>query len=478
MLFNSLEYLIFLPTVYVLYWFVFNKNLKLQNLFLLFASYTFYGWWDWRFLSLILISSLTDYWIGIKLENNHDERLRKNLKYLSLAVNLGFLGVFKYYNFFVDSFVDLLQAFGLNPSVNTLKILLPVGISFYTFQTVGYTLDIYKRRYKAERNLVNFMVYVCFFPQLVAGPIERGKTLLPQFRKLRVFNDKEARDGLRQLLIGMFKKVVIADNLANGVNYAFSNYTEHSSLLLIFGGLFFMIQVYCDFAGYSDIAIGTAKLFGFKLMKNFDFPFYTSNAQEFWTRWHISLSNWFRDYVLFGMKSSFRNRNRFALNFLFSLTLIGFWHGANWTFILFGALNGLYIIPGIIWKKKIKRIEIPRDTLMPTFLEFLYMAKTFILFFIPTIFFRSPNLKSAFDYFRHMFTNNGNSFASLPDVITANIIWFILPLALEWPMRNREHSLDILHLNKTIRWIFYIVLIVVLINYGEFSNKQFIYFQF
>jgi len=388
------------------------------------------------------------------------------------------LGVFKYYNFFIESFVDLLQTFGLNPSVNTLKILLPVGISFYTFQTVGYTLDIFKRRYKAERNLVNFMVYVCFFPQLVAGPIERGKSLLPQFRKIRVFNDQEARDGLRQLLIGMFKKVVIADNLANGVNYAFSNYSEHSSLLLLFGGLFFMVQIYCDFAGYSDIAIGTAKLFGFKLMKNFDFPFYVSSVQEFWNRWHISLTNWFRDYVLFGMRSSFRNRTRFAFNFFISLTLIGFWHGANWTFILFGALNGLYIIPRIIWKSKFKKIVIRRDSLFPNLVEVIHMAKMFILFFTSALIFRSPNVSIAFGYFKHMFTNTGYSFAQLPEVITSNIIWFVLPLALEWPIRNRDHSLEISHINKAVRWLIYIILVLVLINYGEFSNKQFIYFQF
>lgn len=478
MLFNSLEYFLFLPIVFILYWYVFKRSIKLQNSFLLVASYVFYGWWDWRFLSLILISSLTDYFIAIKLEETDDERKRKLLKYLSLFVNLGFLGVFKYYNFFADTFADILRIFGLTPSFSTLHILLPVGISFYTFQTIGYTLDIYKKRYKAERDLINFMVYVCFFPQLVAGPIERGKSLLPQFRKERVFSVEQANDGLRQILIGLFKKVVIADNLGNGVNYAFNNYADHSSLTLLFGGLFFMIQVYCDFAGYSDIAIGTAKLFGFKLMKNFDFPFYTSNAQVFWTRWHISLSNWFRDYVLFGLKSSFKNRKRFAVNFLFSLTLIGFWHGANWTFIIFGALNGLYIIPGIIWKNKIKRIEIPRDTLVPSFVELMYMAKTFILFFIPTIFFRSPNVVFALDYFKHMFVNTGPTFQQLPSVITSNIVWFVLPLALEWPMRNREHSLDIVHFNKGLRWAIYIILMLVLINYGEFSHKQFIYFQF
>lgn len=478
MLFNSLEYFLFLPIVYLLYWFVFKKNVKLQNIFLLLASYVFYGWWDWRFLILIIISSLTDYFIGIKLDTTKDEHHRKYLKYISLIVNLGFLGVFKYYNFFVESFVDVLQTFGLNASVPILKILLPVGISFYTFQTIGYTLDIYKRKYKAEKDLVNFMVYVCFFPQLVAGPIERGRNLLPQFRKEREFSRTDASDGLRQILIGLFKKVVIADNLASGVNYAFNNYAEHSSLTLIFGGLFFMIQVYCDFAGYSDIAIGTANLFGFKLMKNFDFPFYTANAQEFWTRWHISLSNWFRDYVLFGMKSSFKNRKRFALNFMFSLTLIGLWHGANWTFIIFGFLNGLYIMPSIIWRNKIKKVVIPRDTLFPTLIELLYMGKTFVLFFIPTIFFRSPSVTYALDYFKHMFINSNGAFPPCPSVITSNIFWFALPLAIEWPLRNRNHSLDIANFKKPIRWAIYIILIIVMINYGEFHNKQFIYFQF
>lgn len=478
MLFNSLEYFLFLPIVYLLYWFVFSKNLKYQNIFLLFASYLFYGWWDWRFLILILISSFTDYLIGIKLETTSNERHRKYLKYLSLFVNLGFLGVFKYYNFFVDSFVEVLQVFGLNPSVSTLKIILPVGISFYTFQTIGYTLDIYKRRYKAEKDIINFMVYVCFFPQLVAGPIERGKSLLPQFRKERIFSDAEARDGLRQILIGLFKKVVIADNLANSVDFIFTNYTNQGTFILILGGAFFIVQIYCDFAGYSDIAIGTAKLFGFKLMKNFDFPFYTANVQEFWTRWHISLSNWFRDYLLFNLKSSFRNRFRFALNFLFTLTIIGLWHGPNWTFIIFGALNGLYIVPNIIWGKKRKKISISRDSAFPARMELFHMTKSFSLLIIPGIFFRSPNVAFAVDYFKQMFLNFNSSFLNWAPIINANMIWFLMPIILEWPIRNKEHSLDIVSLNKTIRWGIYIILILLIINYGEFHYKQFIYFQF
>jgi D-alanyl-lipoteichoic acid acyltransferase DltB (MBOAT superfamily) len=478
MLFNSFEFLLFLPTVFVLYWFVFNKNIKVQNVFLLLASYLFYGWWDWRFLSLILISSFLDYFIGIKIESSEKERCRKYYKYLSLFVNLGFLGVFKYFNFFIDSFTDLLLLFGLTPSLPVLRILLPIGISFYTFQTIGYTLDVYKRKLKAERGVINFLLYVCFFPQLVAGPIERARNLLPQIREKRVFSQKMASDGLRQILIGLFKKIVIADNIANSVDIIFANYETQSSVALLLGGFFFLMQVYCDFAGYSDIAIGTAKLFGFKLMKNFDFPFYSTSVQEFWTRWHISLSNWFRDYLLLGLKSSYRNRNRFALNFLFTLTIIGLWHGANWTFVCFGLLNGLFIIPRIIWKNSFRKKKKLRTSTFPNLIEFANMVKVYVLVSFTAVFFRSPNFLFAYNYFKSMLSNINSNIFNYSSDISPTLLLFFIPLLFEWPLRNKEHSLDIASIQKPIRWGIYIILILVMINYGEFHYKQFIYFQF
>ena len=478
MLFNSLEFIIFLPIVYLLYWFVFNKNLKWQNSLLLVASYVFYGWWDWRFLFLILISTFVDYFIALSLDKTDDEKRRKYLKYLSIAVNIGILGTFKYFNFFIDSFADLLNVFNLHVSLPALKIILPVGISFYTFQTLGYTLDVFKKKFKAEKELLNFMVYVCFFPQLVAGPIERARNLMPQFKQVRRFSRAEASDGLRLILIGLFKKVVLADNLAQAVDYIFANYTEVNPLILFLGGNLFLVQIYFDFAGYSDIAIGTAKLFGFKLMKNFDFPFYTANGQQFWNRWHISLTYWFRDYLLLSLKSSFKNRFRFGVNFVLTLSLIGFWHGANWTFIMFGFVSGLYVMPAFIWRKQFKKMVIPRDS-FPTLKNFSIMIFLFTLYAIPAIFFRSPNLTNTIDYFKYMFINFKKDYLlAIPEIVADNIHWFIVPLILEWFLRNREHSLDIIHLKKPIRWAIYILLILILISYGEFHYKQFIYFQF
>ena len=297
MLFNSIDFALFLPIVFIFYWFIVHKNITRQNAFLLIASYTFYGWWDWRFLSLIAFSSLVDYFIGIGLSKTNEKRRRKFLLLISILVNLGFLGFFKYFNFFAESFAEAFTFLGqpINPS--RLNIILPVGISFYTFQTLSYTIDVYKRRFEHTKNIIAFFAFVSFFPQLVAGPIERATSLLPQFYKKRVFDYSKAVDGMRQILWGLFKKIVIADNCAYYVNDIFANYADYSGSTLLLGVIFFAFQIYCDFSGYSDIAIGTSRLFGFNLMRNFAFPYFSRDIAEFWRRWHISLSTWFRDYV-------------------------------------------------------------------------------------------------------------------------------------------------------------------------------------
>ena len=297
MLFNTLDFAVFLPIVFLLYWFVTNRNLKLQNFLIVVASYVFYGWWDWRFLSLIVFSTLVDYSIGIALSKEDNETKRKAFLWTSVLVNLGFLGFFKYYNFFVESFVDAFSFFGSEISPNTLNIILPVGISFYTFQTLSYTIDVYKRNLEATKDLVAFSAFVSFFPQLVAGPIERATNLLPQFYKKRSFDYFKAVDGLRQILWGLFKKVVIADNCAEYANVIFNNHQDYSGSTLVVGAIFFAFQIYGDFSGYSDIAIGTSRLFGFDLKQNFAFPYFSRDIAEFWRRWHISLSTWFRDYL-------------------------------------------------------------------------------------------------------------------------------------------------------------------------------------
>jgi len=325
MLFNSIEFAIFLPIVFILYWFVTNRDLRVQNLLLLVASYVFYGWWDYRFLSLIVFSSIVDYSIGLQMSKTDAQNKRKLLLFASLCVNLGLLGFFKYYNFFIDSFVDAFTFFGHSINPDRLNIILPVGISFYTFQTLSYTIDVYKRKLEPTKDILSFFAFVSFFPQLVAGPIERATNL----------------DGMRQILWGLFKKVAIADNCAVFVNLIFANSADHSGSTLFIGAILFAFQIYCDFSGYSDIAIGTARLFGFNLMKNFAFPYFSRDIAEFWRRWHISLSTWFRDYLYIPLGGS-RGSNYVKIRNTFIIFIVsGFWHGANWTFIVWGFLNAL-----------------------------------------------------------------------------------------------------------------------------------------
>ena len=357
MLFNSPGYLIFLPTVFILYWFVTGKNLKAQNVLLLVCSYFFYACWDWRFLFLLIFSTLLDYLTGIKMEGAENQNRKKIWFWLSIIINVGFLAVFKYYNFFAESFVELISSFGLKADLWTIRVILPVGISFYTFHGLSYVIDIYKSRIKAERDFVDYAVFVSFFPLLVAGPIERATHLLPQIKHKRTFDYAKAVDGLRQILWGFFKKVVIADNCAEYANLIFNNSASHSGSTLVLGALFFTFQIYGDFSGYSDIALGTARLFGIDLLRNFAFPYFSRDIAEFWRRWHISLSTWFRDYLyvpLGGSRGSIwiKVRNTFII-FIVS----GFWHGANWTFIAWGFLNALYFLPLLLLKRNRSNLE-------------------------------------------------------------------------------------------------------------------------
>jgi len=378
MLFNSIEFLLFLPIVFLIYWSL-SKKVILQNTFLLVASYFFYGLWDYRFLSLIIISSLVDYLIGIQLSNNKSKKARKALLAISLIVNLGLLIVFKYYNFFIESFVDLCQVYGYEPHTTTLNIVLPVGISFYTFQTLSYTIDIYRNKLEPSKNIITFFTYVAFFPQLVAGPIERAINLLPQIEKKRVFDYLKAKSGLRQILWGLFKKVAIADSCALLVDPIFSDYTEFSTIGLILGALLFAIQIYCDFSGYSDIAIGVAKLLGIEIMLNFNYPYFSRDIAEFWRRWHISLSTWFRDYVYIPLGGS-RVSKALQIRNIFAIFLIsGFWHGANWTFIFWGLIHALCYIPLLFLKKNRKNLDVvAQNSLFPSVKSSLICRKNIV----------------------------------------------------------------------------------------------------
>lgn len=344
MLFNSIEFLIFCPLVFLLYWFVF-KSLRWQNLFIVVASYVFYGWWNYRFLFLIALTTFCSFVSGLLVEKYSQRKIKKLITTSNIILNLAILCVYKYYNFFVESFEDMMRLVGLNITPPLLHIVLPVGISFYTFQALSYTIDVYKDKIKPTHDIVAFFAFISFFPQLVAGPIERATNLLPQFLKIRRFNYSQAVDGMRQILWGFFKKIVVADNCAVLVNTIFDNYQNYDGMTLLFGGIFFSFQIYGDFSGYSDIAIGTARLFGINLMRNFAFPYFSRNIAEFWRRWHISLNTWFRDYIYFPLGGSRCSKLKVIRNTMVIFLVSGFWHGANWTFVTWGAYHALLFVP-------------------------------------------------------------------------------------------------------------------------------------
>ena len=476
MLFNSLDFAIFLPIVFLLYWFVFNKNLKLQNLLIVIASYIFYGWWDWRFLSLIFFSTVVDYTMGILLSKEEKPTKRKLYLWISILVNLGLLGFFKYYNFFLENFITAFSFFGYKINAQGLNVVLPVGISFYTFQTLSYTIDVYKRKLKPTQDFIAFSAFVSFFPQLVAGPIERATHLLPQFYIKRNFDYDKAVDGLRQMLWGFFKKIVVADNAAKVVNEIFLNYHEQSGINLLIGIIFFAFQIYGDFSGYSDIAIGASRLFGFDLMQNFNFPYFSRDIAEFWRRWHISLSTWFRDYLYIPLGGSrggtwMKIRNTFII-FLVS----GFWHGANWTFIVWGGLNALYFLPLLLLKKnRVNTDTVADGKIFPSIKEFFQILLTFSLTVLAWVFFRSPTVIDAIKYIKHTFSL---SLFSIPTIDMKPFLYIVFLILIEWLSRKNKHGLEVLKSkNILFRWGIYFIIMSIILIFGARSDS-FIYFQF
>ena len=482
MLFNSLSYAIFLPIVFLLYWFVFNKNYKYQNVLLLVSSYFFYACWDWRFLFLLIFSTLLDYFTGIKMSEAKSVENKKFWFWLSISVNLGFLGVFKYYNFFADSFAQAIANFGLHVNPWTLKVILPVGISFYTFHGLSYVIDIYKDRIKAEKNFLDYSVFVCFFPLLVAGPIERATHLLPQIQRKRTFDYNRAVDGLRQILWGLFKKVVIADNCAYFANIIFDNADHYSGSTLVLGALFFTFQIYGDFSGYSDIALGTARLFGIDLLKNFAFPYFSRDIAEFWRRWHISLSSWFRDYLYIPLGGSIGGTWMKVRNTFIIFLVSGFWHGANWTFIIWGLLNAIYIMPSIIFNTNRSNLDIvATGKFFPSYKEFFQIITTFILTVFAWIFFRSNTVGQAFAYISTIFSSSlftipffKKGTLSFPTIIL--VVFFIV---IEWRGREQNYAIENMFNKKPFyyRWVFYYILLLLFFLFAG-SNQEFIYFQF
>jgi alginate O-acetyltransferase complex protein AlgI len=482
MLFNSINFALFLPIVFFLYWFATKKNCKLQNILLLVSSYFFYACWDWRFMFLLMFSTLLDYYTGIKIYEARNQKNRYFWLWLSISVNLGFLGLFKYYNFFITSFTDGIAQLGFKVNFDSLQVILPVGISFYTFHGLSYVIDLYKNRIVPERNFVDYSVFVSFFPLLVAGPIERSTHLLPQILKKREFDYSKASDGLRQILWGLFKKIVIADNCAEYANIIFNNSADYSGSTLVLGALFFTFQIYGDFSGYSDIALGTARLFGIDLLRNFAFPYFSRDIAEFWRRWHISLSSWFKDYLYIPLGGSKGGKLMQMRNTVVIFVVSGFWHGANWTFIVWGFLNALYIMPSIILNTHRNNLDIvARGKLLPTFKEFFAIVVTFSFTVFAWIFFRASNVTHAVTYISKIFSCSLFTIPYFPGIGKSVSIVFLTALfvLIEWIGREGQYAISHLgrKLNTPYRWLMYYI-IILSIYYFAGSEQQFIYFQF
>lgn len=473
MIFNSIEFVLFLPLVFLLYWFVF-KNRSQQNILLLVASYFFYGWWDWRFLLLILFSSILDFIIAKKIEKNTNSKTRKILLFSSLCFNLGLLFYFKYCNFFIESFTNAFTFLGQEITSSHINIILPVGISFYTFQTLSYTIDVYKKKLSATNDAVSFFAFVSFFPQLVAGPIERAKNLLPQFLKERKFQGALAILGVKLIIWGMFKKIVIADNTGILVDLVYDNFETQNQLSLLIAAVLFSFQIYCDFSGYSDIAIGVSRLFGFNLMTNFSFPYFSRDIAEFWRRWHISLSTWFRDYVYIplGGSKAFKTRNIFIV-FLLS----GFWHGANMTFIFWGLIHALLFIPLFITGRYLKNKHSKNITKI-NIKPILSTILTFSMVTLAWVFFRAENITQAFLFVERIFINDFNEnvlFSSNKYLLILLIsVFSILILLFIEAIFYMENKIEVALNGK---WLLFLVVIIAF--FGAFKNhSEFIYFQF
>lgn len=483
MLFNSFSFLLFLPTTFLLFWFVFSKNKFLQNCFILLISYFFYGLWDWRFLFLIALSTLIDFIAGQQIYKNIGTKNSKYWLFVSLIFNLGILGFFKYYNFFIESWVNFFALMGIElTNTWSLNIILPVGISFYTFQTLSYSLDIYYKKLKPTKNFIDFAAFVSFFPQLVAGPIERASNLLSQISAEKKFDYNQCKDGLKLILWGMFKKVVIADALAPIVDDIFFNYQSYPASTLLMGICFFSFQIYGDFSGYSDIAIGTAKLFGIELMSNFKFPYFSRNISEFWQRWHISLSDWFKNYIYIPLGGNRVGKFKSIRNIFIVFLVSGFWHGANWTFIIWGLLHAILYLPIFLSKKnrKFANTTIATNTLLPSFNEIFQVISTFSLVTFAWIFFRAETTSKALGFIKQILTNFKFQYYAHPNGyrIIDYFILLIIFIAFEYVIRKDERN-PFKFKSKLLRLACYILIIFgMLLFYDDGIDRSFIYFQF
>ncbi len=490
MLFTSFEYAIFLPIVFLFYWFLVHKNLRRQNILLLAASYTFYGWWDYRFLLLLISITVFNYFVGLGLDLSNNSGKRKFLLITGLIINIGILCIFKYFNFFVDSFIDFISLFGYTVPKSSIRIILPLGISFYTFLSLSFIIDIYKKNLKANKNLIEVLLSLSFFPIILAGPIQRPSSLLPQISQKRTFNYEKAVDGLRQILWGLFVKIAVADNLAPEVDKIFQNYSDFNSSTLFLGIVFYTLQIYADFSGYSNIAIGTAKLFGFDLMRNFTYPYFSRDITEFWKKWHISLTTWFRDYIFLPISFSlsfkiskervmFIKKDQFIYIIASIITwfLTGLWHGPSYSFILWGLINGFFLIIYRLQlkprKKLFKKLGINNESKTLVGLETII---TLAIVMLAWIFFRTDNPRQALSYIQGMSTL---SFFSMPQLMPVKAIFFsMIFIVSEWIQRNKVHALQLDKVEwPLLRWLIYLGCICLMLFLGG-GYQKFIYFQF
>lgn len=477
MLFNSIEYILFLPLFFIGYWFVF-KNLKLQNFFVVISSYVFYGWWDWRFLILIAFTTLCSYISGIMIEKYENRLFQRWISIANITLNLLVLCIFKYFNFFSHNLDLLFRSFGLELDWITLDILLPVGISFYTFQALSYTIDVYQHKMRPTHDIVAFFAFISFFPQLVAGPIERATNLLPQFLKPRSFSYEQAVDGMQQILCGLFKKMVIADNCSRIVDIIFNEYQQMGSWQLLLGAVFFTFQIYGDFSGYSDIAIGTAKLLGIKLMKNFDYPYFSRNIAEFWRRWHISLTTWFRDYIYIPLGGSRKGKIISISNTFIIFLVSGFWHGANWTFVCWGLFHALMFLPLLLTSTNRKyRGIVANGRILPSLKDITQIITTFFIVVIGWILFRAADVEQAIGYIKRLFSMQF-SVEPMPSHSLEAGIYILILWIVEWLQRNKEYALQIQFLkSKTLR-VAILTFAILFIEIAMGKSSEFIYFQF
>ena len=487
MILNSISFLIFFSIFFLLYWLEFKKNVKPQNLLLLMGSYLFYGWTDWRFLAFLIGVSVLNFFLGIQIERTTNPRQKKWLVYIGLIQGIGGLVFFKYFNFFIGSFNHAFQALNLNVNLQTLNIIIPLGISFFTFKTIGYILDVDKGKIKASKDWLVFFNYVSFFPTILSGPIDSGRTFIPQLQKIRIFDAQRSADGLRQILWGLFKKMVIADNLAVIANNIFENYASLPSSSLILGAFFFTIQIYADFSGYSDMAIGFARLIGFNVTRNFDFPFFAQNIAEFWRKWHISLTSWFTEYVFTPLSITFRDYGKagLILAILINFFIVGIWHGANWTFALFGLVHGFLFIPLILKGTMNKKKKAVSNKWIPSLKEFLNISGTFILVMFTFIIFRSESISDAFHYYQGIFTKTSFAVSSFEQRTLAGETFITIFLLLflfitEWRGRNDQYAIEKSGQKypAIVRFLFYAFILFLIGMYSPTYETPFMYLKF